>query len=262
MLDNPPGAAPFVSVNAIKTEMVRRGRGAPLLFLHPELGIAPDAPAIDRLAAKFDVVAPSLPGYGHTELPRSWSSVDDLAYFTLDLIETLDLREIVLVGVSIGGWVAAEVATKSTERIRTLVLANPSGIKTGGPTHRDMVDVFALPQKELEAAAFHDPSHARFDPKSASEDEVFVRLRNRESTVLFGWSPYMYNPKLLGRLHRIKVPTLVLWGASDRIAPADYGRAYARAIPGARFETIERAGRFPHIEQPQEFASRIAAFAA
>ena len=262
MLDNPPDAAPFVSVNAIKTELVRRGKGSPLVFLHPELGIAPGAPVLDRLAARFDVVAPSLPGYGRTELPRSYSSVDDLAYFTLDLIEMLDLRNLVLVGVSIGGWVAAEIATKTTERIAKLVLVNPSGIKTGGPTHRDMADMFALPQKELEAATFHDPRHARFDPQAATEDEVYVRLRNRESTVLFGWSPYMYNPKLLGRHQRINVPTHVLLGAADRIAPADYGRAYARAIPGARFETIEKAGRFPHIEQPQEFANRIAAFAA
>lgn len=262
MLDNPPSAAPFVSVNAIKTELVRRGSGPPLLFLHPELGIAPGAPIIERLAAKFSVVAPSLPGFGHTDMPRSFSSADDLAYFTLDLIETLDLRDLTLVGTSLGGWIAAEVATKSTERIQRLVLANPVGIKTGGPTHRDMVDIFALPQKDLEAMSFHDPAHARFDPKTASEDEVFVRLRNRESTTLLGWSPYMYNPKLLGRLHRIRIPTLVLWGASDRIASADYGRAYARAIPGARFETIERAGRFAHIEQPDEFARRVAAFAA
>jgi pimeloyl-ACP methyl ester carboxylesterase len=262
MLDNPPGAAPFVSVNAIKTELVQKGSGPPLLFLHPELGIAPSAPVLDRLAATFAVTAPSLPGFGHTDMPRSWSSTDDLAYFTLDLLETLDLRDVTLVGASFGGWVAAEVATKSCERIRRVVLANPSGIKTGGPLHRDMVDVFALPQADLEAKAFHDTSFAKFDPQAASEDEVYVRLRNRESTVLFGWSPYMYNPKLLGRLHRIKVPTLVLWGASDKLASADYGRAYARAIPGARFETIERAGRFPHIEQPDEFAKRIAAFAA
>ena len=261
MLDNPPGAAPFVSVNAIKTELIRRGGGPPLLFLHPELGVAPNAAVIDRLGAKFAVVAPSLPGYGHTDMPRNFSSVDDLAYFTLDLIETLDLRDLVLVGVSLGGWVAAEIATKTTERIRCLVLANPVGIKTGGPTHRDMADIFALPQQELEAMAFHDPTFARFDPREASEDEVFVRLRNRESTVLLGWSPYMYNPKLLARLHRIRIPALVLWGAADRIASADYGRAYARAIPEARFELIERAGRFAHIEQPDEFARRIAAFA-
>src|SRR5262249_35738758 len=127
MLDNPPGAAPFVSVNAIKTELVRRGEGPPLLFLHPELGIATAAPVLEKLAAKFTVTAPSLPGFGHTDMPRTYSSVDDLAYFTLDLIETLDVRDLVLVGVSLGGWVAAEIATKTTERIRRLVLANPVG---------------------------------------------------------------------------------------------------------------------------------------
>ena len=179
----------------------------------------------------------------------------------MDLIETLDLSELVLVGVSLGGWVAAEVATKTTERIRRLVLSNPVGIKTGGPTDRDMADIFALPQHELEAMSFHDPALARFDPKEASEDEIFVRLRNRETTVLLGWSPYMYNPKLLGRLHRIRIPTLVLWGASDRIASAEYGRAHARGMPDARFELIEGAGRFAHIERSDEFARRIAAVA-
>jgi pimeloyl-ACP methyl ester carboxylesterase len=262
MLDNPPGPGDFVSVNALKTELVRRGSGPPLLFLHPELGLSPTAPAVEHLAARFSVVAPSLPGYGHTDLPRGFSTVDDLAYFTLDLMETLDLRDLVLVGVSLGGWVAAEIATKTTERIRRLVLCNPAGIKTGGPTHRDMADIFALPQRELEARSFHDPEAAQFDPKAASEDEVFVRLRNRETTVLLGWSPDMYNPKLLGRLHRIRIPTLVLWGASDRIAAPDYGRAFARALPDARFELIADAGRFPHIERPAEFARRVAAFAA
>ena len=107
----------------------------------------------------------------------------------------------------------------------------------------------------------HDTAYARFDPKEASDDEVYVRLRNRESTVLFGWSPYMYNPKLAGRLHRIRIQTLVLWGASDRVAPAAYGSAFANRIPGARFDLVENAGRFPHVEQPAELARRIAEFA-
>lgn len=261
MLDNPPDAGSFVSVNAIKTEIVRRGQGKPLLFLHPELGISATAPVIDALAQKFGVVAPSLPGYGRTDFPRPWNSVDDLAYFTLDLLEALDLRDVTLVGVSLGGWVAAEVATKSCERISAVVLANPAGIKTGDREHRDMLDIFALPQKELEARTFVDTDFVRFDPQAATEEEVFIRLRNRETTVLVGWSPYMYNPKLMGRLHRIKVPTLVLWGEADRIAPESYGRTYAQRIPGAKFETIAKAGRFPHIEQPVEFAKRIGAFA-
>ena len=260
MLDNLPTGGPSVRINAIDTEIVRRGSGKPLLFIHPELGMSRAEPALDALGGQFSVVAPSLPGYGHTDFPRAWSSVDDLAYFTLDLLEALDLREAILVGVSLGGWVAAEVATKSCERIAGLVLANPAGIKTGDREHRDMLDIFSLPQKELEAKSFADPSFAKFDPAAASEDEVFVRLRNRETTVLLGWSPYMHNPKLMGRLHRIKAPTLVLWGAGDRLAPESYGRTYAGRIPGANFQTIAKAGRFPHIEQPAEFARAISEF--
>ena len=261
MLDNPGTPDTLATISGIKTEILTRGRGRPLVFLHPEIGLSPKAPVLDHLGEKFRVVAPFLPGYGHTELPRGFSTVDDLAYFALDLIEAQDLRDIVLVGAGIGGWVAAEIATKTVERIGHLVLVNAAGIKTGDRLHRDMLDVFALPQQELEALSYHDTKFAHFDPKELSEDEIHVRLRNRESTVLFGWSPYMYNPKLAGRLHRIRVPTLVLWGASDKIAPAVYGRAYAAHIPGARFEEIEKAGRFPHVEQPEALARRITHFA-
>ena len=81
-----------------------------------------------------------------------------------------------------------------------------------------------------------------------------IVARNREATARYAWSPYMHDPKLKGRLHRIRIPTLLLWGAADRILSEAYGRAYCAAIPGARFETIERAGHFPHLEQPEEFA--------
>jgi pimeloyl-ACP methyl ester carboxylesterase len=261
MLDNPGNPDTRITIAGIRTEVLTDGRGRAVVFLHPETGLAPKAPFLAHMAEKFRVVAPFLPGYGHTDLPRGYSTVDDLAYFALDFIEAQDLRDIVLVGAGIGGWVAAELATKTTERVGHLILVNAAGIKTGDRLHRDMLDVFSLPQRELEALSYHDPSVAQFDPKTATEDEIHVRLRNRESTVLFGWSPYMYNPKLAGRLHRIRVPTLVLWGAGDRVAPADYGRAYAARIPGARFELIEKAGRFPHVEQPAALARRIAAFA-
>ncbi|MCW5770260.1 MAG: alpha/beta hydrolase [Rhodospirillaceae bacterium] len=261
MLDNPPGSASTMTVNGLKTEVVTRGKGRPLLFLHGELGITPAAPVIDHLAESFAVTAPSMPGYGRTEMPRAYSHVDDLAYFILDFMDAIDLKDAILVGAGVGGWVAAEVAVKNCQRLAGLVLANPVGIKTGDREHRDMLDVFALPQKELEAKSFADPSLAKFDVQAASEEEVYIRLRNRETTVLIGWSPYMYDPKLAGRLHRVSVPSLVLWGTEDRIAPMSYGQAYAKLMPQARFETIAKAGRFPHMEQPAAFARSIAAFA-
>jgi pimeloyl-ACP methyl ester carboxylesterase len=260
MADQQAGVS-SIEVNGIGTELIRRGSGRPLLFLHPEIGLAPSAPVIGLLAERFAVIAPSLPGFGHSALPPGFT-FDDLAYFCLDLTEALDLRDVVLVGVAFGGWIAAEIATKSQERVARLVLVNPVGIKTGGREERDLQDIFGLTQAELDAMSYHDPSLARFDPKEASEDEIYVRLRNRESAVRFAWSPYMHNPRLASRLHRIRVPSLVMWGESDRIASADYGRAYAARIPGARFETVARAGRYPHLERPDLFAGRIAEFVA
>jgi pimeloyl-ACP methyl ester carboxylesterase len=250
-----------MTVNGLKTEVVARGKGRPLLLLHPELGLSATAPVIDHLAEGFAVTAPSLPGFGRTELPRSYSHIDDLAYFALDLMDTADLRGALLVGIGMGGWVAAEMAVKSCERLSGLVLANPVGIKTGDREHRDMLDIFALPQRELEARCFADPGVGRFDLSTASDEDIYIRLRNRETTVLMGWSPYMHDPKLAGRLHRIRVPSLVLWGTADGIAPISYGRSYAERIPNARFETIDKAGRFPHLDQPAQFARAVAGFA-
>ena len=220
-----------ITINGVRVEIVEKGRGRPLLFLHPGIGLDRDAPVIDRLAERARVIAPSHPGFGGSEQPKSFTSVDDLAYFYLDLLDELDLKDTVLAGVSLGGWIAAEIAVKSTARLSHLVLANAVGIKVG----------------------------AR-DYKAMAEADVRTVARNREATARYGWSPYMHDPKLKGRLHRIRIPTLVLWGAADRILSEAYGRAYCAAIPTARFETIERAGHYPHVEQPEEFARRVNAF--
>jgi pimeloyl-ACP methyl ester carboxylesterase len=206
------------------------------------------------------VIAPTHPGFGRSELPRAMTTVDDLAYFYLDLMEALDLRDLVLAGISFGGWIAAEIAVKSTERISHLVLADAVGIKLGDREHRDIVDIFTTKQSEVDLLAYHDPGIAAVDHGSISDDEAQIMFRNREATALFAWSPYMYDPKLAGRLHRIRVPALVLWGASDRIALPDYGRAYSKLIAGARFELIEEAGHYPHLERPDLFARKIIDF--
>jgi pimeloyl-ACP methyl ester carboxylesterase len=239
---------------------VEKGRGRPFLFLHPGIGLDRDAAVIDRLAEGARVIAPSHPGFGGSEQPKSFTTVDDLAYFYLDLLDELDLKDTVLIGVSLGGWIAAEMAVKSTQRISHLVLANAVGIKVGARDARDIVDIFALPESDLNALAYFDPKLAERDYKAMAEADVRIVARNREATARYAWSPYMHDPKLKGRLHRIRIPTLFLWGRADRIVSEAYGRAYCAAIRGARFETIERAGHYPHIEQPGEFARRIVAF--
>lgn len=250
-----------LSVEGVTLEVVARGQGRPLLFLHPEIGLDPDATVLDLFAARARVIAPSHPGFGRSDLPRAITTVDDLAYFYLDLLETIDLTDVILVGVSLGAWIAAEIAVKTTERISHLVLANPFGIKVSDRETRDIVDMFAISEQEYHDLAYHDASAARRDYAAVSDEDARIVARNRESTGRFGWSPYMHDPKLKGRLHRIKIPTLVLWGTSDRLAREDYGHAYAAAIPESRFETITQAGHFPHLEQPEEFARRVFAFA-
>jgi len=186
--------------------------------------------------------------------------VDDLAYFYLDAMDALDLEQTLVVGVSFGAWIAAAIAIKSTARMSRLVLANAVGIKVGGRETRDIADVFAMLEPDFNKLAYADPKAGERDYKSMPEAELVAVARNRESIARFAWQPYMHDPKLKGRLHRIRIPTLFLWGTADRILTEDYGRAYCAAIPGARFETIERAGHYPHIEQPDAFARAVFGF--
>ena len=144
--------------------------------------------------------------------------------------------------------IAAEIAIKSTGRLSHLVLANAVGIKVGARDTRNIVDIFAITEHELNKLAYFDPTIAARDYPAMDETDVRIVARNREASARYGWSPYMHDPKLKGRLHRIKIPTLFLWGAADRILTEDYGRAYCAAIAGARFEAIACAGHYPHIE--------------
>jgi len=256
-----PHPVSSVVVNGIRVELIECGAGKPLLFLHPGIGLGSAEPLLDALGRGARLIAPAHPGFGASELPKGVSTVDDLSYFYLDFLDQLDLRDTVLVGVGLGAWIAAEIAVKSSKPLSHLVMANAIGIKIGDRETRDIVDIWALTPDEFNALAYCDPNRGRHDPKAVSDAEALAMARNREAMARFCWSPYMHNPKLKARLHRIRIPTLFLWGTADRILSEKYGRAYCAAIPGARFETIERAGHFPHIEQPEEFARRVLAFA-
>ena len=248
------------SVRGTRVEMLNYGSGRPLLFLNAGIGIDPGAAVLDLLSAQVRVLAPAHPGFGGSERPKSLTTVDDLSYFYLDLLDELDLRDVALVGVSFGAWIAAEIAVKSTPRLSHLVMANAVGIKMSDRETRDIADIFAMTEDQFNAAAFANPSIGVKDYKSMSHADVLATAQNRESLARFTWSPYMHNPKLRNRLHRIGVPTLFLWGAKDRIVSADYGRNYCAAVPGARFELIDDAGHLPHIEQPNIFAAKILDF--
>jgi pimeloyl-ACP methyl ester carboxylesterase len=253
-------ASPSIVVNGTGVEAIERGQGRPILFLHPGIGIDSDAPVLDALARGGRLIAPSHPGFGNSPLPKGIATVDDMSYFYLDLLDTLDLKDTLVVGVGLGAWIAAEIAVKDSSRLSHLVLANAIGVKTGDRETREIVDIWSIMPAQFDELAWADPSKAQHDYASLPQAASLAAARNREAAARLCWSPYMHNPKLKHRLHRIRIPTLFLWGTADRILSERYGRAFCAMIPGARFETIERAGHFPHLEQPDEFARRVIAF--
>jgi pimeloyl-ACP methyl ester carboxylesterase len=250
----------MTSIAGIDLELIERGQGAPLLYLHGGGGIAPDLGFLDLLAKTRRVIAPSHPGFGKSSLPDWLDSVDDIAHIYLELMDHLDLTRMDIVGFSIGGWIAAEIATKVPERLNRLVLIGPVGVKTGTPDKLDIPDVFAMPREKLDRLRFHDPAKHAADLSAVPDDELITVARNRETLALLTWEPYMHNPKLTHRLHRVNVPALLIRGASDGIVSAEYLERYAALFPDARIDTIAAAGHLPQVEQPTGTAAKVLQF--
>jgi len=252
----------MLKLGEVELELHESGEGSPLLFLHSGAGFSPDDAFVGLVAKHHRVIAPSHPGFGYSSLPDWIDSIDDIAHIYLELLDRLDLKRVTLVGASIGGWIAAEMATKSPERFDKLALIGPVGVKTGGPRQLDIPDIFAHPVEALDRMRFHDPAKAKIDLTKLSEEQMRIIARNNETLALLVWEPYMHNPKLRYRLHRINVPTLLLWGASDGVVPVAYAEAYRQMIPGARLVVIPEAGHLPHVERPDAVLQHVLAFVA
>ena len=249
-----------IAIAGVDLDLFEDGDGPPILFLHGAQGFIAEHPYVALLAARHRLIAPSHPGFGKSTLPDWIDAVDDIAYIHLELLDRLDLKHIDVIGCSIGGWIAAELATKAPHVIRRLVMVGPVGVKTGPIDKLDIPDIFALPQSELERMLFHDPERMRMDPSRMTDDQLAIAMRNRETLALLAWEPYMHNPKLPHRLHRVTAPTLFLRGESDGLVSADYLAAYARLLQNARIDTIVAAGHAPHVEQPEAFAAQVLQF--
>lgn len=249
-----------IDVRGVSMEMVVKGKGPPLLLLHGMDGVEGAAALIDALAQNYEVYAPSHPGFGASALPSGATTVDDIAYTYLDLLELLDLRDVVVAGFSFGGWLAAEILVKDCSRAARVVLGAPLGLRTGDRRTRRVADIFVLDEREKEARMQHTKA-APIAVAELSDTALERKMRNTEALSRFGWSPYLYNPKLAQRLHRINAPVLMLWGEEDQIAPIAYGKDYASSLAAASFEAIPQCGHRIYVDQPAAAAQHIHAFA-
>ena len=250
------------SVGQVDAEVIVGGTGAPILVLHGFYNFSVQSPFLRKLTACGKVYAPSLPGFGHTKRPDDFDTTYDLVNFCLDFVDGLPEDRVTLVGLSFGGWLALELATKNMPRLERLVLIDALGVKLSDRETPDIADIFNLHPDDVHARRWFDGAAGQLDFDAMSDDEIVVYAKNREALCLYGWHPYMYTPQLANWLHRIHVPTLVLWGESDRIVDTDYGRGLAARIPGARFETIAEAGHHPEVEQAGRVIQYVGAFVA
>ncbi len=250
----------FLDFGDIALELAEEGSGRPILFLHGIEKLKAEPPLLGLLARRARVIAPSHPGSGQTPLPEWVDEIDDLSYLYLDLLERLDLNDTILVGLSMGGWIAAEMAIRCTHRVSHLVLVSPFGLKIGDRETRDFPDIFALPPEEVSRLLWHDRTLAP-DLLTLPEDEAEQLPKHQEAAALYLWEPYLHHPKLARRLARVNVPTLVLRGAYDGLVSEAHARAFCAAIPGARYETLPDAGHVPEYEQPILLADHILRFA-
>jgi pimeloyl-ACP methyl ester carboxylesterase len=249
-----------LKVADVELEVFEAGHGRPLLFLHGAGGFEPRQPFVAPLSAQRRLISPWHPGFGTSSLPDWLDSVDDIAHLYLELMDVLNLRDLDVIGCSIGGWIAAEMATKSPERFRRLVLVGPVGIKVGPPDKLDIPDIFALPEADVQKLLYHDPARMKVDPAKLSDEELAANFRSRETLALLTWEPWMHNPKLRRRLHRITAPTLFVRGESDGFVSEGYVDAYSRLLKDTRTLTIEAAGHVPQLEQPAAFANAVLEF--
>jgi pimeloyl-ACP methyl ester carboxylesterase len=236
-----------------------RGEGRPFLLLHGGGGPQTVAGFAELFATKEParVITPTHPGFGGTPRPGGLADMAGLAALYRELLDRLGLDGVTVIGNSIGGWIAAELALLGSPRIRGTVLVDAVGIEVEG---HPVTDIFPLNLDELARLSYHDPAAFRIDPAAMTEAQRAGMAANRAALQVYGGTR-MTDPSLRGRLAAVATPTLVIWGDADRIADPGYGRAYAAAIPGARFELLAETGHLPQLETPEKLLRAVWDFA-
>jgi pimeloyl-ACP methyl ester carboxylesterase len=244
-------------IRGYRVRALDAGTGPTLVFLHGAGGLSP-SPLLELLSARYRVIAPEHPGFGPSDMPEWMAGMGDLAFFYLDLLKTLDLSSVLLVGHSLGGWLAAEIAIRDTSRLRALALLAPAGVR--GPV--PFGDIFLWSPEETARRSCADPVLAEQRARMAAKADTTLTFRNRAATAQLAWAPRMHNPQLPFWLHRVDVPTLLVWGECDEITPYACAEPYRRGIPGARLVALPGVGHALAQERPAEVADHLDAFFA
>jgi pimeloyl-ACP methyl ester carboxylesterase len=255
-----PTSEKTLSVRGKSIQLYEGGDGPPLLWLHGA-GTYWWLPAHDRLATRHRVLAPVHPGFGASSGVQEIDDIEDLVFHTLDVLDALKLDRVDLAGISLGGWIAAELALRQPQRVKRLVLVDAAGIRLPDvPTP----DLFLATPAESRELLFADPrgpvAMAAIPDTPPPPDKMALILKGREAAARVLWNPHARYRKLRSRLDRIKPPTLVIWGAEDKLFPFAYGEAWAKGIPNARLITLDRCGHLPHLEAPDRFADTVLDF--
>ncbi len=247
----------FLEVHGIRIHLLRRGEGYPLLALHGEDGASRWRAFHQQLAERFDVLLPDHPGFGFSDDPPWVEGIQDLVYHYLDLLDLLGLERVHLVGESFGGWLAAELAVASPERVARLVLIGPFGLKKRGLS---LPDLFAVSREELAHLAAVRPETVSELAAPLPREALERHLRDRATLSRVGFNPYLHSPRLEHWLHRARMPTLLVWGRSDRLVPPDMADLWLQMLPKARLVLVDGAGHVPHLEEPESVARLVAEF--
>jgi len=249
----------FVKLDGCRMHYRRGGKGTSLVFLHGASSAPVVLPFMEKLAQRFDVLVPDHPGYGLTDEPEWLENIHDVAYFYLDFLAHLKLERAVIVGSSMGGWMAMEMAVRNTSRIGSLVLVSPAGIRAEGA---EPADIFLLPQEDMVRRLFHDPKYAEARLAIPETPEsIDLALKNRHTTARLAWEPRLHDPMLPKWLHRIDVPVSIVWGAQDRILPVGIAHELKRLLPKAELRIFESCGHLPQVEKMEEFCELVVRFA-
>jgi pimeloyl-ACP methyl ester carboxylesterase len=247
----------WVDVNGLRVAYRRKGEGEATLFLHGAGFTRMWLPFHERLSQSVDLIAPEHPGYGETPMPDWLDGFDDLVLHYDELLDALAVKQVHLVGYSLGGWIAAEFAVVFQPWLKSLTLITPAGLRIVG---KPIPNIFAMPPEQFIALIFNDPeAHADLLPDMERLDEV-VHLYGEATTLArIAWNP-QYDLKLERRLARVRCPTLVVRAEHDRLIPDEMAERYAELLPAARIETIPGSGHGLVMEQPEATADLIAGF--